>query len=155
MHTRTATVRRRAPRGAGALPRPGAEAAPPPGRPWSPSRQSPLPPPGLRETNNKAPTFRFATSLRKRIRRFCVGARERPSSPLRIYAGEEEAAGFRAELRGYSIGGKEYWREPVGLGTLRGICCLLQDLILAGQSPSDVPSVQLRPGVSCLFFVFS
>jgi hypothetical protein len=42
---------------------------------------------------------------------------------------ENEEDRFGLELRGYSIGGGEYWREAAGLGTLRGICSLLQDLI--------------------------
>jgi hypothetical protein len=44
---------------------------------------------------------------------------------------DDEEGGPGLELRGYSVGGGEYWREPAGLGTSRGICSLLQDLIFS------------------------
>jgi hypothetical protein len=50
---------------------------------------------------------------------------------------DDDEGGPGLEFRGYSIGEGEYWREPVGLGTSRGICSLLQDLISSPRRGND------------------
>ena len=88
--TRTATARRRAPRGAGARPRPGAVAALPPGPPWSPSRQPPLlPPPAPEETKNRAGILRFAQACTAQLRNGASGRGRRRACRC-VYKRERE-----------------------------------------------------------------